>query len=146
VIELMHTKIAGTTSGPDADMRQDILRYVQRHPEMDWQLGLWEEPDNPYDKDAIQVIIYSPKGNPVHIGYIPNSDTICRECGTVFARFPHSGSCSECGFSGKLERYGTATKLSQLIRDGVKLKAEIAEVTGGGEKSYGCNLRVCREA
>lgn len=141
----MFTKISGVTSGPLAERRQKALTFLQecyRVPGMRCYVDLVPEPDNPYDPDAIKVML-----GEFHLGYVKNSDTICSSCCSVFERHP-SGACPACGRMGTLERCGTATQLMKYFRDNVETPgfwmpdAYISEVTGGGEKSYGANLYI----
>lgn len=108
-------------------------------------LRLEPEPDNPHDPDAIKVIFEYESGRRFHLGYIPNSDTLCRECGAQFERHPQSGACPECGRKGHLERCGTATRIKPEFKKGVEwtVWAIVTEVTGGeGEQSLGCNIAI----
>lgn len=136
----IHSKVAGVSSGPYADGRQAMLKYIAEHPDRHWHLKLEPEPDNPYDADAIKVMVYSPNGKLCQLGYVTNSLTICTRCSKSYER--HPGTCA-CGEEDYLCRYGTATKLSKLIREGVKLEAAISEITGQTDgRSYGCNIVV----
>lgn len=146
---LCHSKVAGVTSGPKAESRQKCLRFIRQVMDMpQWQssirLRMVPEPENPHDPDAIRVEFEYEQGKYFHLGYIPNSDTICRECNAQFERHPQSGACPECGRKGHLERMGTATRIKSYF--GGEVQARVTEVTGGENgQSLGCNIALYAE-
>lgn len=153
---LCHTKIAGTMSGPTAVARQSCLKFIQRVLDLPctsfytddgrMRLILEPEPDNPHDPDAIKVLFEYRNGEYFHLGYIPNADSICRECGTEYERWPVN--CRVCE-NEEVERIGTATRLRSFFAEqedgGGLLNAFVEEVTGGGEKALGCNISIWAE-
>lgn len=141
--KVRHTRIAGVTMEAG---RQDCLKFLQRVmriPEHeDIQLRLKPEPDNPHDPDAIAVLFEWKAGEFFKLGYIPNHQTMCKECGEVMERHPQSGSCPSCSRKGHLVRYGTASQLKTLFDD-PPVDAWLEEITGGEDgKSYGANIGI----
>jgi hypothetical protein len=144
---LFFTKIAGTTSGPLAQKRQNALKFLHKAIGLDWypddcqvRLHLVPEPDNEHDPYAIKVMLGT-----FHLGYIPNSNTYCTDCEGEVDRFPQNGKCPKC-YSPSLIRKGTATRLSEIMGeiDGIYY-ALVTEITGGQDgKSFGCNLEIRR--
>lgn len=148
---LCHSKVAGVSSGPKAESRQKCLAFLSRYLKVPRsnpvELRLVPEPENPYDPDAIRVEFEYGEGEFFHLGYIPNSDTICRECNEMFERHPGGNSCPNCGRKGHLERHGTATRINNVSGyRGVRKVANVTEITGGLDgKSLGCNIAVYAE-
>lgn len=139
-------------SGENAASRQNCLKFLKRVDaiprfEGDIRLDLVPEPTNPHDPDAIRVEFEYAEGKFFHLGYIPNSDSLCSQCKEVFER--HPGTCPNCG-SKQVDRCGTATRIKNELYAGWgvsgKAWAYVSEITGGGEgQSLGCNLEIHRE-
>ena len=66
VLRLRHSKVAGVTF----EGRQAILDKLYRMPDPYISITLKREPSNPYDTNAIKVIVEA-KGVEYHIGYMP---------------------------------------------------------------------------
>jgi hypothetical protein len=66
-------KVAGTTFRPNyPENLLQLLRGLEAEPESDILLTLEEEPSNPYDPNAIKVILQS---TGEHLGYVPKGLT-----------------------------------------------------------------------
>lgn len=146
----IRTKIAGTNSGADAQLRQSALREIaglepKRRPRY---LDLVPDPENEYDKDAIQVIVDLPSLGRIQLGFVKNSDTVCDFCRSQYGSFPRDSKCIKCGRNDHLRRDGVATKVCQEMRrdPDARFYAELIEVTGGsdGKANYGCNIAIRR--
>lgn len=161
MILLLKTKIAGVNSGPTCVHRQNALKFIAKLLKSPFltdggiTLDLEEEPNNPHDPDALKVLFEYEKGKWFHLGYIPNANTLCGACHETFERHPNSGNCPNCGAKGRFERFGTATRLKDMLddiwvdRDVTKagwVEAQVEEVTGGNDgQSFGCNISVWTE-
>jgi hypothetical protein len=147
---ICYSKVAGVTSGPTAQSRQNCLEFIKKVGllplDVSIPLRLIPEPENPHDPDAVRVELEYEPGKFFHLGYIPNSDTICRECDKMFERHPGGNSCPNCGRKGHLERFGTATRIKEHLPapgNSVDLWAVVTEITGGKDgQSLGCNIGV----
>jgi hypothetical protein len=145
---ICYSKVAGVTSGPTAQSRQNCLEFIKKVGllplDVSIPLRLIPEPENPHDPDAVRVELEYEPGKFFHLGYIPNSDTICRECGEMFERHPGGNSCPNCGRKGHLERHGTATRIKEHFKD--EVRAKVTEITGGKDgQSLGCNISIHTE-
>jgi hypothetical protein len=151
---ICYSKVAGVTSGPTAQSRQNCLEFIKKVGllplDVSIPLRLTPEPENPHDPDAVRVELEYEPGKFFHLGYIPNSDTICRECGEMFERHPGGNSCPNCGRKGHLERFGTATRIKSFFVEqedgGGPVWAYVTEITGGKDgQSLGCNISIHTE-
>lgn len=113
------------------------------------RLELVPDPANSHDPDAIAVHFEYAQGKFFHLGYIPNADTICLECGKQWDRMSEAeadrDSCMRDQLKHSLARHGTATRIKSSF--GGEVWATVEEVTGNTAdgQSLGCNIRIWQE-
>lgn len=141
------TSIAGVNIGDDRQLRQEALQILQehkqQHPKDAVFLDLVPEPENPFDKDAIQVLVNIPElGGRVQLGYIRNRPQ-CPWCNREFKSEEVGRRCPNC-HQGTITRDGLASQLRRTQREDPTRHyyGMVSEVTGGtGAKTiYGCNI------
>jgi hypothetical protein len=149
-----------------AQQRQNVLEYISRvgEPAFDgtppeYWLKLTEEPTNPYDNDAVRVMLHSRTAQAhgrvegVQVGYIANGERICTGCGKEFDRPKTSDQailvCDACGHPTK--RDGLASQLKARAAEAgrsveehynVTIAWDAGGITGGGLRTHGCNIRI----
>ena len=94
-----HARVSGVSYiNDDGSSRQDIIADKL---EIWQQLALVHEPDNPYDKNAVQVLI---EEGDLQIGYLPArvaAETVsAMSGGTLYSAFVRSIKPTEAGFYG----------------------------------------------
>jgi hypothetical protein len=152
-LDKIRTAVSGVSSGPEADLRQAALAILQEamkeNPTQRYFLDMVPEPDNPYDVDAIKLMLDLPAlGGRMQLGYVKNAQTRCTFCDQALERNPASGICPHCNHQGQLVREGIASKLAPAMRSSStdRWYCEITEITGGtgNKKSFGCNIRIAK--
>jgi len=151
--EVINTKVAGIASGTtqiaatsqispvDANGRIPVRQYLaalMRKLSVS-SVRLVREPTNEFDSDAIAV--YANLGaQSAKIGYIRNHIGKCVTCGRQV--IPFVDTCPKC--NGKVVRRGLATELSHWIDRGVRYRARVIGITGGGDRRFGVSLKIER--